>query len=119
MIALLSYSTSYCKTNEYRITPTGELHKTVIDSAHISYNDLRIVNSKLIELRYTKQVNTELYKIIHNDSIQKSVMLNQLNLDKQTIIDYDNNITKLKKNNKVYKVGSLGFIILLVLTIIK
>ena len=119
MIVLLSYSTSYCKTKTYNFTPTGELNKTVIDSARIAYSDLRTVNCKLLELKYSKQTNIELYKIIKHDSLQKVTMLNQLELDKQTIIDYDTSLTKQKKNNKIYKAGSLGFILLLIVTIIK
>lgn len=39
------------------------------DSVLISYDDLRLVNSKLIELEYEKQINTNLRNIISNDSI--------------------------------------------------
>ena len=39
------------------------------DSVLISYDDLRLVNSKLIELEYEKQINNNLRSIIYNDSI--------------------------------------------------
>lgn len=39
------------------------------DSVLISYNDLRLANSKLIELEYEKQINNNLRSIISNDSI--------------------------------------------------
>ena len=39
------------------------------DSVLISYDDLRLVNSKLIELKYEKQINTNLRNVISNDSI--------------------------------------------------
>ena len=39
------------------------------DSVLISYDDLRLVNSKLIELEYEKQINNNLRGIISNDSI--------------------------------------------------
>lgn len=35
----------------------------------IAYDDLRIVNSKLIELEYEKEINSKLKTIIANDSI--------------------------------------------------
>lgn len=35
----------------------------------ISYDDLRTVNSKLIELDYEKQINANLRNVIANDSI--------------------------------------------------
>lgn len=39
------------------------------DSVLISYDDLRIANSKLIELNYEKQINNTLRCVIANDSI--------------------------------------------------
>ena len=63
MIVLLSYSISSLAQND-KHSSTGEL-----DSVRVSYNDLRIVNSKLVELDYTKQINNKLYQIVHNDSI--------------------------------------------------
>ena len=48
MIVLLSYSINLLAQNNKHFS-TGEL-----DSVRISYNDLRIVNSKLVELDYTK-----------------------------------------------------------------
>ena len=39
------------------------------DSVLISYDDLRLVNSKLIELEYEKQINNNLRSVIYNDSI--------------------------------------------------
>lgn len=42
---------------------------TTNDSVLIAYSDLRIVNSKLIELDYEKEINKKLKTIIVNDSI--------------------------------------------------
>lgn len=39
------------------------------DSVLISYDDLRLANSKLIELDYEKQINNNLRCVIANDSI--------------------------------------------------
>ena len=39
------------------------------DSVLISYDDLRLANSKLIELEYEKQINNNFRSIISNDSI--------------------------------------------------
>lgn len=41
----------------------------VKDSVLVSYNDLRLANSKLIELDYEKKINNTLRSIIVNDSI--------------------------------------------------
>lgn len=47
---------------------TGEVVQPK-DSVLISYDDLRLVNSKLIELKYEKQINNNLRNIVYNDSI--------------------------------------------------
>ena len=39
------------------------------DSILISYDDLRLANSKLIELEYEKQINNNFRSVISNDSI--------------------------------------------------
>ena len=70
MIALLGYSTNLYASNttDSLNLSTGEI---VIpeDSVLISYYDLRIVNSKLIQLYYEQQINANLRTIIKNDSI--------------------------------------------------
>lgn len=70
MIALLGYSTNLYASNQVDSLKlsTGEVFIPE-DSVLISYDDLRIVNSKLIQLDYEKQINTNLRTIIKNDSI--------------------------------------------------
>ena len=87
MIALLSYSTNLSASNktDSTIPSTGEVVSNT-DSVLISYDDLRLANSKLIELNYEKQINTNLRSIISNDSI--------------IINDYRNITEKLNKDCK-------------------
>ena len=70
MIALLGYSTNLYASNQTNSLnlSTGEVFIPE-DSVLISYDDLRIVNSKLIQLDYEKQINANLRTIIKNDSI--------------------------------------------------
>ena len=70
MIVLLGYSTNLYASNQtdFLNLSTGEIFIPE-DSVLISYNDLRIVNSKLIQLDYEKQINANLRTIIKNDSI--------------------------------------------------
>ena len=70
MIALLGYSTNLYASNQTDVLnlSTGEIFIPE-DSVLISYNDLRIVNSKLIQLDYEQQINANLRTIIKNDSI--------------------------------------------------
>lgn len=90
MIALLSYSTNLYASNQTDSLnlSTGEI---VIpeDSVLISYNDLRIVNSKLIQLDYEQQINTNLRNIIKNDSIiikDYQVLNNKINKNRKKAV---------------------------------
>lgn len=69
-IVLLGYSTNLYASNpiDSLNLSTGEVF-VLEDSVLISYNDLRIVNSKLIQLDYEQQINAKLRTIIKNDSI--------------------------------------------------
>ena len=108
MIALLSYSTSWCQSNS-SLSSTGE-QCVKSDSVLISYNDIRTVNSKLIELKYEKEINDSLRVIINNDD--------------KIIKEYNNNIKSLNANiNKAIKqrniIGLGGLIIITALIFIK
>lgn len=71
MIALLGCSISLSANNtdvdSLRLS-TGEVVQPK-DSVLISYDDLRLANSKLIELDYERQINNNLRCVISNDSI--------------------------------------------------
>lgn len=86
------------------ILSTGGLNG---DSVVVSYDDLRKANAKMVELKYTKEINDKLNSIIANDSVI---------IQQQTkSIDY------YKKKTKKYKTGrniaTGGFIATLVLFI--
>ena len=70
MIVLLGCSINLLASNKH----TNGTHLStggvvVEDSVLVSYNDLRLANSKLIELDYEKKINVTLRSIIVNDSI--------------------------------------------------
>ena len=70
MIVLLGCSINLLASNKHTNgthLSTGDV--VVEDSILVSYNDLRLANSKLIELDYEKKINTTLRSIIVNDSI--------------------------------------------------
>ena len=90
MIVLLGYS-----TNLYASNPTDSLNLstgkivTPEDSVLISYNDLRIVNSKLIQLDYEQQINANLRTIIKNDSIiikDYQILNNRINKNRKKAV---------------------------------
>ena len=93
MIVLLNYSiNSYSDT--VNNSSTGELEQK--DSVFISYDDLRTVNSKLIELKYEKETNNVLRTIIRNDSL----IIDTLTIDNLRLTS---EVKTLNKSNKKYK----------------
>ena len=93
MIALLSCSINLY-ANNYYISSTGEVFQE--DSVLVSYNDLKVANSKLIELKYEKETNNILRKIIRNDSL----IIDTLTVDNLRLTS---EVQTLNKSNKKYK----------------
>lgn len=62
----------------------------VLDSVVISYDDLRIVNSKLIELEYEKEINANLRSVVCNDSI----ILDAYSVNNKIIVEEKQKVTK-------------------------
>lgn len=87
MIVLLGSFMSLSANNN--LNPSTGERVNVADSVLISYDDLRIANSKLMELEYEKRINTNLRQIVYNDSI--------------VINDYAKLNEKLRNNNKKVK----------------
>ena len=70
MIVLLGCSINLLASNKHtNCTHLSTGGVIVEDSVLVSYNDLRLANSKLIELDYEKKINTTLKSIIVNYSI--------------------------------------------------
>lgn len=100
MIALLSCSINLY-ANDYHISSTGEVVRE--DSVLISYDDLKVVNGKLIELKYEKETNNILRTIIRNDSlIIDTLTVNNFKLTSEVQ-------TLNKSNNKYKKQRNVGF----------
>lgn len=106
MIVLLSCSMNLLAQNNKHFS-TGEL-----DSVRVSYNDLRIVNSKLIELDYTKRINNKLYNIIHNDSII-------INNYKSVNDNFNKTISKYKRQRNVAFITSLCAIVGMIFSFVR
>ena len=87
-IVLLSCSTSWCQNENTTIPSTGELSATP-DSVLISFDDLRKVNAKMVELKYEKEINDSLRSIIKNDDV--------------IMREYSSNVDALKKQVKQVK----------------
>lgn len=88
MIVLLSCFTSWCQNDNATISSTGELTATP-DSVLIAFDDLRKANTKMVELKYQKEINDSLRSIIKNDDI--------------IMREYSRNVDALKKQVKQVK----------------
>ena len=88
MIVLLSCSTSWCQNDNATIPSTGELTASP-DSVLIAFDDLRKANTKMVELKYEKEINDSLRSIIKNDDI--------------IMREYSSNVDALKKQVKQVK----------------
>lgn len=60
------------------------------DSVLVSYNDLRSANAKIIELKYTKEINSKLKDIIKNDSIIQVKQANVINTTNKKVKRFKN-----------------------------
>lgn len=78
------------------------------DSVLVSYNDLRNANAKMIELKYTKEINSKLKDIIKNDSI---IQVKQANIINTT----NKKVKRLKKERNIF--GGISIISILAVII--
>ena len=79
------------------------------DSVLIAYDDLRKVNSKLVELEYEKEINKNLKDIIVNDSITINYLKSGIN---RISTDADRKIKKAKRERNV--VGIVAVVLLII-----
>ena len=100
MIALLSCSINLY-ANNYHIPSTGEVVRE--DSVLISYNDLKVINGKLIELKYEKETNNILRTIIQNDSL----IIDTITIDNLKLTSEVQTLNKLNKKYKTQR--NVGF----------
>ena len=110
MIALLSYSMNSLANESDTIPSTGRQ-----DSVLIAYDDLRKVNSKLIELEYEKSINRHLKVILTNDSMAISSLRDRIyNMDR----DCKRTVKRYKRQRNIAEGIGLGAIILLIISIL-
>lgn len=60
------------------------------DSVLVSYDDLRNANAKMIELKYTREINSKLKDIIRNDSIIQVKQANIINTTNKKVKRFKN-----------------------------
>lgn len=106
MIALLSYLSGWCQSSYAQSSFTGEHHN---DSVLVSYDDLRVANAKMVELKYVKSINSRLSDIVSNDSIIQQQQ-------SQTILKATKKVKRYKSQRNV--LGGTSIIAILALVIV-
>ena len=129
LTVLLIYSTSWCQSNYdnnfydndvsfYIYDSISCYSDTIIkhcDSVVVSVDALRIANTKMIELKYEKEINANLQEVIRVDSVLiSSFESNIFAIKKQAKEEIDN---MKKQRNKAIAIGSASSSILLILLI--
>ena len=89
------------------IPSTGEQ-----DSVLVAYDDLRKVNSKLIELEYERNINEQLRTVVYNDSIAISNLRSSIS---RITADCERNNKRIKKQRNV--AGGIGIVAVVLLII--
>ena len=85
------------------------------DSVLIAYDDLRKVNSKLIELKYEKDINEKLNAIISNDSIAIDNLKRRIDIVQR---DSKRELDKVRNQRNIAGGIGIGAIILLIISIL-
>lgn len=100
-IVLFFYFTNlYASDNDANIFYGGA---DTCETVEVNYNDIRIVNSKLIELEYEKEINNKLKLIIASDSAIIDTLENRV------CRFSSNNYELAKQNTKLRKQRNIGF----------
>ena len=99
---------TWCMT----IPSTGEVSD---DSVLVSINDIRIANSKMLELVYVQKVNELLQEHLDNDSIIISNLENEVVSVKKK---YSDNVKEIKRQRNIFGGVSIISLLLLVLSLL-
>ena len=120
LTVLLICSISWCQSNyDNNFYDSISCYSDTIikhcDSVIVSVDALRIANTKMIELKYQKEINANLQEVIRVDSVLiSSFESNLFAIKKQAKEEIDN---MKKQRNKAIAIGSASSSILLILLI--
>ena len=117
-IALLSCSTSWCQSKlEVNDTISFKGDSVQTDSlVTIPISMIKIANSKMVELKYEKEINRDLRSIIANDSLVIYGLSTELD---NTLRESEIRIKKIKKERNIAVGVSAGVAALLLLLLLK
>ena len=108
MIVLLNCSTSWCQNDTISSTGVVEQKDSLV---LVPISALKVANAKMTELKYQKEINADLRKIINNDSAIISTLTQNVINNKQQAIKY-------KKQRNIVGCGGIGAILLLIISLL-
>lgn len=128
-IVLSNYSSSWCRNKSRSKVELGD---TLSSTGYVEQTDtlvsvpistLKIANSKMIELKYEKEINTKLKNIIVNDSLVISGLNleldNTLKILDDTIVEYDKKLKQSKKERNVFIITTISAMLVSLLVLVK
>lgn len=117
IVLQLGCFTSYAQSDSITISLTDKK-----DSALVPIELLRIANSKMLELKYEKEININLREIIKNDSILIDDVSTLCNYYERKCIEdekyYTEKIQNLKTQRNVFGGTSTGLLLILLILLL-
>lgn len=113
-IALLSCSTSWCQIdNTPSLSSTGGVQAN--DTICIPVELLRVVNAKMVELEYEKQINENLREVVYNDSLAIDDLHNTIEHNE---VVYTDNINKVETQRNIAIGTSTILLVLFIISLL-
>ena len=121
MTVVLSCSTSWCQNKKHNsvepdtLPSTGVVTETdSIVSIPISF--IKIANGKMVELKYEKEINSNLRQVVHNDSL----IIDGLNYELDNCLENkEREVKKIRKQRNIFIATTIGAALLSLLVLVK
>ena len=84
----------------------------------IPIEEIKLANAKMIELKYEKEINSNLYQIVYNDSIIISTMQDTINILVKKENELINKNKKVKRQRNILTISNGVTILILILVLI-
>ncbi|MBO7693030.1 MAG: hypothetical protein J6Y28_09625 [Acholeplasmatales bacterium] len=121
-IVVLNCSTSWCQSRVSKggvepdtIPSTGVLEQTdTVVAIPISF--IKIANSKMVELKYEKEINSNLIEVVKNDSLVISGLEYELN---NCLENKEVEVKRIRKQRNIFIATTIGAALVSLLVLLK
>ena len=122
MIVVLNCSTSWCQNKSVKggvepdILPSTGVEEQTDTIVSIPISFIKVANSKMIELKYEKEINANLREIIYNDSL----IIDELKYEVNNCADFTKQkVKKFKRQRNILIGTTIGAAALSLLLLLK